>query len=1028
MTQWTVRLLALAVAVFLPAAAFAQATLAGVVRDTSGAVLPGVVVEAASPVLIEKVRSAVTDGNGRYQIIDLRPGTYGVTFTLAGFATVRRDAVALAGASTVTVDAEMRIGSLEETVTVSGAAPVVDVASATRQTVLDRETVQELPTGRNYQNLGILITGVNTNRTDDVGGSVGDTMAQLSVHGSRGLDQRITVNGVNVSTLQGGGNTGGMTQDVSAATEVVIETSAVGADQPTGGVRINLIPRDGGNTFAGSNFFSFTNESMVGDNLTERLQGLGLTSGTKVLLAYDVNPAFGGPLVRDRFWFWLSGRQTRADNQPAGIFHNKNAYDATKWTYEPDTSRPAKNTAVNHSLQFRGTIQANANNKFAFTWMEQNYCRCPNGVSATLSPESAPDRRAPRLQQQHAEWTSPVTSRLLIEAVGMHLYERWGNMNPRVGDGGFFTVGGSLTDQAHAEAQRGLIPVLEQSTGMTYHGGAVYVTNTPQPQNTYWNTTRVPNYYYRAAVSYVTGTHNIKVGFNRSHGFVDTTQYQFQPYTYRFNNGVPNQVTVWATPFTIKANLDNDLGIFAQDRVTLDRLTLSGGIRFDTLQSSYPEQTLGPGVLVPNRNLTFPAADNLDWKDVSYRSAATWDVFGSGRTAVKVTLNKYLQSQGVNGLATGTSPTQTLVNSATRSWVDANGNYVPDCVLDGSVPGANGECGAISNRDFGAVSSRPAATFSEDLLTGWGNRSYNWEFSTSVQHEIAPRVSVDVGYFRRWFGNFQVTDNLALTSADFDAFSLTLPTDERLGENSGRTVDGLYDLKASAFGRPAQSYNTLSDEYGKQIEHWNGADVTVVARLEQGLTLQAGISTGKRTQDNCEIVAQLPEVLEGADLLQTGNNGVWLPAGWCHQEEPFLTNARLFGSYTIPRIDVLLSGTFVSSPGPLVAANYTASNAILASTSTLGRTLSGNAANMRINIAEPGSLYVERLNQLDLRVGKVLRFGRTRATVNLDIYNALNADTVRAINSTYTSWTAQGYRPTAALVARFLKVSGTFDF
>jgi hypothetical protein len=1025
MSRWAQRLALLVGVVLLPAIAQAQASIAGVVKDTSGAVLPGVTVEAASPALIEKVRSAVSDSNGRYQIIDLRPGTYTVTFILAGFSTVKRDNIALTGANTVTADAELRVGGLEETITVTGAAPTVDVASATKQTVLSREVVQELPTGRNYQNLGVLITGVNTSRTDDVGGAIGDTMAQLTVHGSRGVDQRITNNGVNVSTLQAGGNIGGSTPDVSASSEVTIDTSAVGADQPTGGVRINMIPRDGGNTFAASSFFSFTNDSLTGSNLTDRLKGLGLASADKVLRNMDVNPAFGGPVLKDRFWFWLSGRETIADSQPAGIFYNKNAYDVTKWNYEADESRPGENKGVWHSLQLRGTVQANQKNKFAFTWVQQNYCRCPDRVGATIAPESAQDRRFPRLQQQHAEWTSPVTSRLLVEAVGMHLFERWGNMDPRVSDGNFFFPGGSLDNQSQADALRVLIPVLEQSTGLLYHGGNAYNGNV---NNNYWGNTVVPNFYYRAAVSYVTGTHNMKVGFNRSHGYLNVQQYQFQPYTYRFNNGVPNQVTMWAMPLETKTNEDNDLGLFAQDRWTLNRWTLSGGIRFDMFQSSFPEQHVGPAPLVPNRDITFAAQDNLDWKDISYRSAASWDIFGTGKTALKITLNKYLQSQGLNDLGIDPSPVQTLVNSANRSWTDANHNFVPDCVLDASVPGANGECGALSNTDFGAISSRPAATFSKDLTTGWGHRNYNWEFSTSVQHEILPRVSVDAGYFRRWFGNFRVTDDLAVTAADFDTFSLTLPNDSRLGENSGQTVTGLYNLKPTSFGRPTQNLNTLSDEYGKQIEHWNGVDVTLVARLQQGLTLQAGISSGKRTTDNCEIVAKVPELLNGAQLLTTANNNVWLPGQWCHQEEPFLNSGRLFGAYTFPKIDVLVSGTFQSSPGPLVAANYTVTNAVLASNSTLGRNLAGNASSINVNIAEPGSLYVERLNQLDFRVGKILRFGRAKTSINLDIYNALNADTVRAINTTYSSWTGPGYRPTSALVARFLKISGTFDF
>jgi hypothetical protein len=1012
-------------AVLLPATAFGQASIAGVVRDTSGAILPGVTIEAASPVLIEKVRTTVSDGNGRFQIVDLRPGTYTVTFTLPGFNTVKRDGVNLGGAQTVTVDAELRVGALEETITVTGEAPVVDVSTATRQTVVDRELVQALPTARNYYSLGVLAPGVSSN-SQDVGGSLGDTMSSLTTHGSKNVDQRIMNNGVGIMTLQAGGNIGGATPDVSSASEITIDTSAVSADLPTGGVRINLIPRDGGNTWASSNFFTFTNEDLQGDNLTDRLRTLGVPTPTKTILTMDINPAFGGPIKRDSIWFWATGRYTKTEDQPANSFHNKNAYDPTKWTYEADPSRPGRNQGVWHSLQTRFTWQASAKNKIAATWQEQSYCRCPWFISATAAPETAQDRRFPRLQQQHAEWTSPMTNRLLVEAVGMHLYERWGNMHLRASDGNFFKLGGSLDDPQIEQIQKTLVPVLEQSTNMLYRNGPAangVVTNQ------LFNTTSVPNYFYRAAVSYVTGTHNFKAGFNRVHGYLEVTNYDHQPYTYRFNNGVPNQITLRATPYTTRAHEDNDFGLFAQDRWTLDRWTLSGGVRFDMFQTSYPEQRIGPGPLVPNRNIVFPAQDNLDWKDITYRSAAAWDIFGTGRTAFKVTLNKYLQGQTLNALGVNVNPFNTLVNTTNRSWVDANRDYIPQCDL--IAVAANGECGPIADPTFGTT--RPGASYDPDLLTGWGNRSYNWEFSTSIQHEVMPRVSVDVGYFRRWFGNFQVTDNLALTPAHFDQFSITVPSDQRLPGGGGYTVNGFYNVKPAAFSIPAQNHNTLSDKYGKQIEHWNGVDVGVRARLQNGIIVQGGISVGSRVTDNCEIVAQLPEMALGAPgpaPLNLGdiNAGAWTPTDWCHQEEPFLTSGRMFAVYTIPRIDVLVSGTFQSSPGPMVFGNFVATNGFLTSSSTLGRPLAGGAANMTVAIVEPGEMYVERLNQVDFRIGKVVRLGSNRTTLNLDIYNALNADTVRTVNNTIGSWTSAGPRPTAVLLARFFKISATFDF
>ena len=306
---------------FLPSVAFAQASIAGVVRDTSGAVLPGVTVEAASPVLIEKVRTTVTDGNGRYQLVDLRPGSYSVTVSLPGFNTVKRDGVVLTGSIIASIDVELRVGSLEETITVTGETPVVDVQSLTQQRVLNAETIDALPSARNYFGLARMVPGT-LGGGNDVGGSlIQDVGQSVTVHGSRNVDQRITINGINTMTLQAGGNIGGQTPDMGSAAEVTVDTSSLGADLPTGGVRVNFVPKDGGNTFSNSAIFSFTNEALQGDNFSDELRAQGLGTPNKILHAVDFNESFGGPFKRDKVWFWASFRINDVSNE-APIFVN----------------------------------------------------------------------------------------------------------------------------------------------------------------------------------------------------------------------------------------------------------------------------------------------------------------------------------------------------------------------------------------------------------------------------------------------------------------------------------------------------------------------------------------------------------------------------------------------------------------------------------------------------------------------------------------------------------------------------------
>jgi hypothetical protein len=965
-----------------------------------------VTVEAASPVLIEKTRTTVTDGSGRYQLIDLRPGGYTVSFTLSGFNTIRREGLTLTGSGSSSVDAELRVGSLEETITVTGEAPTVDVSTTSRQAVLSADTIDALPTARNYVTLARMIPSAVYNGTDVGGSNLQLVGGSVRIHGSRDQDQRVTLNGINTMTLQAGGNIGGQIPDVGSATEVTVDHTAVSAELPTGGVRINFIPRDGGNRFAGATFFTFSNGGLASSNFTDELKAAGLGAPNEIKKNWDLNASAGGPLKVDKVWYWFSSRYTGVENW-APVFENANAYKPSEFLYVPATTRGLlKGRSYNSSL--RTTWQATPRNKIAGTYKQDTWCDCPNGISAVVAPEAARDFRFPVLRQIHGEWTSPVTSRFLLEAVGMHLYERWGFMHPQA------PRGSSPDFEAIAPA---MISVTEQSTGLVYRA--------PVLNN---NNTRVPNFTYRAAMAYVTGTHNIKVGFNRVHGFQETTNYNLNALAYQFNNGAPNQLTMRANPVKFRNHLDSDIGFFAQDKWSVRRATLNLALRFDHFAASFPEQTVGPAELAPARNFVFPAQENLNWNDLTYRSGFVYDLQGNGKTAVKVTFNKYLRGQTLNNLGTDPNPVNTMVTSANRAWTDGNNNRVPDCVLlDFAL---NGECGAINNPLFGSATR--SATFDDILRRGWGNREANWEFSAGVQRELLPRVSLDVGYFRRIWKNFRVIDDLSLAASDFDTFSMTVPVDSRLPDGGGYRLDGLVALKPSAFGRAPLNNNTLDRTYGQQLEHWNGFDITVDARFPNSLTLQAGTSTGRTMEDDCDVVTKVPEMLNvnlanvgnAAVIVPTGTPTAWRPMQFCHRQTPWQTQFKTFGVYTVPKADVQVSGTFRSIPGDPLRAAFNASNAYLAANSTLGRALAGGAANITIDLVEPYTVYLDRRNELDMRFGKLLRAGRTRTVVSMDVFNMLNIDAVVNANQNFAVWR----RPTQILNARVIKFSVQFDY
>ncbi|MBI4485291.1 MAG: TonB-dependent receptor, partial [Acidobacteria bacterium] len=748
-------LLVFALAVIVPAAAYAQASIAGVVKDTSGAVLPGVTIEAASPALIEKVRTGISDGTGQYKIENLRPGTYSVTFTLPGFNTVKRDGIELTGTAIASVNADLRVGAIEETITVTGEVPIVDVQSTVSQRVLNRDVLEALPSSRAPSQVAALTPNV-TSGTHDVGGTVGDGSSRGGIT-ARGVgDSRILIGGLMTQT--GSGTSHGI-YNMEAYQEVVVDTGAVSAEYYTGGVRINFIPRDGGNTFSGSFLTAFANNSMAGSNFSQELKDAGLPAPITVKQLFDINPAFGGPIKRDKLWFHVAARYNRAYNF-APVFFNKNAGNPNVWTYEPDLSRESaatENWIGNGNVRL--TWQATPRNKFAAFYDNSKVCDCPRRLRSNESPEAVIGvyNINPR-RFYTAEWTSPVSSRMLLEASLVHIYS---------------DAARARVNPYFEPSPVPLIQVQEQSTGRNYRGTASANRSINAP-------TQV-----RAVASYVTGAHALKAGFNW--GTVDQSRETFSPdapLIFRLNNGVPNRITQFSTPFIALVE-GVETAFFVQDRWTVRRLTLSGGVRYDYFASSSPDQTIGPGNFTPNRNIVFAKRDIVKWHDIEPRVGLAFDLFGNGKTAVKATLNKYLGGDGSGGpFGIGAAPGNNMVTSTTRSFNDANRNFVPDCDL--ISPLANGECGLMANQDFGTV--RSVLAYDSDLIDGWGKRTYNWQFSAGVQHEVLPRVSVGVDYWRTWYGNFVVVDHRNFDASDFDTFSITAPLDPRLPGGGGYVI------------------------------------------------------------------------------------------------------------------------------------------------------------------------------------------------------------------------------------------------
>jgi hypothetical protein len=622
------------------------------------------------------------------------------------------------------------------------------------------------------------------------------------------------------------------------------------------------------------------------------------------------------PDLPPRIWFYNNIRSYGNHQEIPGLFGNRNAGAQSTWFYDKDEGVTARGAAAKMIEAIRLTGQATPRNKVGFYLDYQNVCngsayqkgaeQCRDrgddwiaigsvgaGFFGALAPEAGNvwDNREKITQ---FTWTSPFTSKLLLEAGFSQFASRFGGQIP----------GGALTN---------FIPVQEQSTlggtpvgNFTYRGWASAGSN--EQFHTVW----------RASGTYVTGAHSLKVGYQAAFQVQKNFQNAGSQLSYVFNNRTPIQFTMRDTPFW-QSNRTRFDAIYVQDQWTRGRLTLQGGLRYEHAWSWFPEGE--NGVVQDNQfgsTFLFPELDGVTgYHDITPRMGAAYDLFGNGKTSIKVNYSKYLQAANNDAQYTIANPAVTFQQTTNRSWTDSNGNFVVDCVLMNRV----------------AEDNRPT---------------------------------------------------------------------------------------------------------GGDVWYWHGVDVSVNARTSNGITFQGGTSTGRGVRDYCAITDALPElfVTVGSVLANAQKSA-------CAISESWLTTFRSSVTYTIPRIDVLVAGsirstpntvpstinTFVATNGGSIAANYNVTSQILQG-SSIGRPLVPGLAFQTVDLALPGQVYPDRINSVDMRVAKVLRFRGYRADVGFDFYNLFNANTGTAFNQVYdvVSNGASWLRPTTVLNPRFARFNFTLNF
>jgi len=961
--------LALACLAALPGVALAQSAITGVVRDTSGGVLPGVTVEASSPALIEGTRTVYTDGEGLYRIENLRPGDYVVVFTLPGFQTLRRDGVSLPSEFTATINAEMRVGALEESITITADAGVVDVTTAVHTAVLNREAMDSIPTGRTIQGMGQLIVGINLS-LPDTGGARSMQQTYMSTHGMSAANNTVMVDGMMVNGLQSDGAIQSYFNDAMNQ-EVSYQTSGIGAETSAGGVRLNMIPREGGNRFSGDFNAAYRPGDWQADNVTDRLRDRGLETGNATDRIMDFTFAQGGPIKQDKLWFFASARYLSANNFIPDTFF--------------DDGSPGLDDQYIKSALVRMTWQISQKNKLSAYFDEIDKYR-GHDMQALEDPETAAQQWfSPAYHTTAAKLTSTMTSRLLLEGGWSSNLEYYTNSyrpgveQPRFSPAWF--AGASRIERLLGG----------RTTASTSQ-------NTQSPARYAWN----------ATATYVTGSHSIKGGVQMTWGSfyhsvdanADLTQ-QYQSPSLAQAYTVPHSVIIRNTPLKrYGERLNRDLGFFIQDSWTVRRLTVNAGVRYEQIRAQVLAASTPAGRFVPERN--FGEIKGLpEWNDWAPRFALVYDLFGNARTALKYSVNRYNQAR-TTGVASPFNPLVSRTSSTVSPlpWTDLNGDDVADGFRGCVYLTAGCEINfATLPANFG---TEPEATY------GGFPRAYNVEHAVELQHELLPRLSVTASWFRGSFSNLTNEINTAM-NRDTDY----LPV-EVFDPITGQPFT-IYRTAPAAIGRATNNVQFV-DTSIEQI--YNAFNLEFRARIGNGGQLFGGVAFERELNVDCNN----PDNPNNDRFCDDHDN-----------EIPFKKNFRLAGSYPL-MWGLTLSGSLQSNAGVDRGITYTVARgtstypancpAPCPAGSVILPTANWHTATATLTLVPSGAMFNERIHQVDLKLTRSFRVNRVTISPVLEIFNVYNADTIVTYVSTVYN-NASYERPNSIVQGRMIGIGTT---
>jgi carboxypeptidase family protein len=826
--------------VLLPSLANAQSTIEGVVKDASGAVVSGATVQAASDALIEGQRTETTNGEGRYTFVDLRPGTYVVTVTMQGFSTLKQTIILPANVA-ATVDAELKVGSVGETVNVEARVATVDVENISHSTTLSRDDMDDLPTGRYMQSIASYAPGAHLN-LPDIGGSQQVEQNYISLHGNGPADNAYVLDGMLINTTYLDGAIQNYL-DNAAVQETTNQSSLNSVEYSGGGMAINLVPRDGGNTFHTDIFLSGSDGTGIwqADNLNANTTARSLAQQDKVVKIEDFDGDFSGPIIKNKLWFNLTGR------------------DQTTFTQAGDSVYPNGTPGIQngyiYSGSFRLTYQMNQKNKFsAFydrNWKYKGHEILDGGALFPYNPAVSAQQRNkwPMYYIIQGRWTWTPTPKMVIETGFSIDHLDYNDLYQT----GVATVEGS--------------PQFDPSTvqiDLGYPGnggtGTAFVAGTLQE---HFQTTR--NVYSEQA-TYLTGPHQFKAGFQFSNGRNDygyTANGDGREY---FEFGAPVEFLAFNTPIIYNTHLDADAAFYGMDTWKIKRLSITAGIRWEYLSANIDPENASAGRFAPARTVPNIDCNTIKgmgcWSDWVPRVGAVYDLFGNHKTALKAGIGKYdtqysssfttnfnpmaLQSEAVPWNTTGLGSACTPINypglgPGPNPACFATGGFAPQGTV-GTTGVAAGALGASSNPNFGLISGGGTGV---GLDPNW-HRPYNWQYSAGVQQELYSGVTLNVNWFRRSIYQGPILLNLnGLPLSDWTPVQINNPL-------NGTPIT-VYNLNPSITTLPAASLYQTNIPQSLVRDTYVGFEFQGTARLKRGIFATFGYTIERERYRSCDL-------------------------------------------------------------------------------------------------------------------------------------------------------------------------------